>query len=83
MFERSPEAKHINFRRVFGNSFSNTTGGWPEDLAWIRKKTFAASGTPRFIVVVDDQVVLNVFGTQGWDSAVLPLIKRLVWQKAQ
>jgi len=79
----SPEAKRITFRYVFGNSFSNTTGGWPEDLEWIRTKTFAASGTPRFIVLIDDEVVLNVFGTVRWNSVVLPLIKRLVWQKAQ
>jgi hypothetical protein len=79
----SPEAKLITFRYVLSLNFSSTMGGWPKDLEWIKTQTYTASGTPRFIVAVDDQVVLNAFGTGRWNSDVLPLIKRLVWQKSQ
>jgi hypothetical protein len=79
-WRKSPEAKQVELRKVKVPFFINTASdsAWPEDLRWVRDRTNARSGTPRFIVVVDDRVVGTAFGTNGWSQRTVPLLARLV-----
>ena len=83
-WRKTPEAKQVELRTIKVPFFTNTgsDNAWPEDLRWVRDRTNARSGTPRFIVVVDDRIVGTAFGTNGWSQHVVPLIVRLVADQA-
>src|SRR5262249_34579303 len=83
-WEKTPEAKQVALRKVKVPFFENTASdtAWPEDLRWVRDRTNARSGTPRFIVVVDDRIVATTFGANGWSQRVVPLVARLVADQA-
>ena len=81
-WRKTPEAKQVELRTIKTPFFENTgsDSAWPEDLRWVRDRTHAMSGTPRFIVVVDDRVAGTAFGTNGWSQRIVPLVARLVAQ---
>lgn len=85
IFLKSPEAKLISYREVHAHSYTDTSreGYWPNDLKWVLEKTNAKAGTPRWIVLIDDRVVLNRRGLSSWDAPVHQLIKDLAAQKAR
>ncbi len=81
---KTPEAKQVELRKVKVPFFSDTSSdsAWPDDLRWVRERTNARSGTPRFIVLVDDRIVSTAFGTNGWSQRTVPLVARLVADQA-
>src|SRR5215831_11743969 len=79
---KTPEARQVELRTVKTPFFTNTgaDSAWPEDLRWVRDRTNAVSGTPRFIVLVDDRIAGTAFGTNGWSQRIVPLVARLIAQ---
>jgi hypothetical protein len=79
-WQKSPEAAQVELRKIMVPFFENTASdsAWPEDLRWVRDRTHARAGTPRFIVVVDRRVVQTSFGIRGWTERVVPLVAELV-----
>lgn len=53
----------------------------PDDLKWLSDKNETGRGTPYFIVLVNQTIVLKAFGKDNWNRMVLPLLKSLVAQK--
>ena len=79
----SEASRHVEFKKLKFARYQNTRGdrGWPEDLRWVRMKTDVRHGAPRFILLVDDQVVSNYKGRKsGWKPTV-ELIEELVNNK--
>ena len=50
---------------------------WPGDLKLILDQLPRKSGTPRFLIVRDDRVVANEFGTGQWSKILAELRKQL------
>lgn len=77
--------KTIKYREVKANLYLDTADMhfWPEDLKWVPGKTFVKSGTPRFILMVDKTVVMNVFGTRKLTEKIAPQLELMAAQKAK
>jgi len=78
-FLASPVGHAVDFRQVNARS-SNNTGeerDWPDDLRWILKATNTKKGAPRFIVVMDRQVIRNELGLVKWGEEIRPMLRRL------
>lgn len=81
-FLASATARGVVFREVHARTYMNTAepSRWPEDLIWLVKATNIASGTPRYIILVDRKIVLN---TQGrFATRAEPLLRDLVARRA-
>src|SRR3954468_4030298 len=50
---------------------------WPGDLKLILDQLPRKSGTPRFLIVRDDKVIANEFGTSQWLKILAELKKQL------
>lgn len=76
----SPERARLTYRVLEFAHFRNIAedSGWPEDLRWVRDRERLSRGTPRFIVIRDDDVLISAFGTGSWERDVLPVIRRAV-----
>ncbi len=77
--------KVIKYREVKTNVYTDTADlhYWPEDLKWVPGKTSAKAGTPRFIVMIDKVVVMNVFGISRLRTQVAPQLELLAAQKVK
>jgi hypothetical protein len=80
--DQRPEAdlmKSVELRQVQTNSYSyiSQDSAWPDDLKPIRDRLKLKSGTPRFIIIADDKVVLHRFGKAAWEKDVLPKLAQL------
>lgn len=77
---RSAEYKHVIFRELNFPQFQRTDEDryWPAELRWVREKTYAQRGAPRWIVAVDGRIVSN---RRSWNGQTYPLIQRLVARK--
>ncbi len=76
-FLASETRKRLTYRRLIFRSFRNVTsnGVWPGDLVWVRDRLGIRSGTPRFIVVREQEILLTTSGTEAWSYEVLPLVR--------
>lgn len=76
----SEEYGQVQYRELDFPRFQRTDEDryWPEDLRWVREKTYARRGAPRWIVSVDGRIVSN---HKSWNSKTYPLIQRLVARK--
>ncbi len=81
-FLDTPEAKAVTFRQLGAANYMNTSYDqlWPEDIRWVRTKTYAASGTPRFILIADDKVMLNT-RAGSLETQIMPKIRELMAKK--
>ncbi|MBM3554874.1 MAG: hypothetical protein FJX47_04910 [Alphaproteobacteria bacterium] len=84
-FLASRAARAFQFRQINHPTYMNTGEArrWPEDLHWMVKATNVASGTPRYVVLVDRKIVLNSQGR--FSTRVEPLTQDLAarWERAQ
>ena len=80
---RSEAAKHVEFRKLDFYTFrdTQTDRGWPRDLRWVREKTYVRKVTPRFVVLVDRQVVSNRTGRLGGWRRTVALVDALIERK--
>lgn len=69
----------VELRQVQTNTYSYIAqdSAWPDDLKPIRDRLKLKSGTPRFIVMADDKIVLHRFGKASWQKDVLPKLAEL------
>jgi len=81
-FVSGPLGRAVVFREVHARTYMNTAepSRWPGDLFWLVKATNVASGTPRYIVMVDRKIVLNSQGR--FSTRVEPLLRDLVARRA-
>jgi hypothetical protein len=63
------EAKSPHLRDVLNDE------SWPEDIRRYRERLKASDGVPLWLVVLDDDVVMQRFGSAAWRGKVLPKIK--------
>lgn len=83
-WESSKLRGKIRFFRVESPSFRDTSQRyWPDEVAWVLGKTWARAGTPRFIVVVDDEIFVNTIGARSWDTDIYPALEMLVERRAR
>lgn len=77
---KSAEYNQVTYKELQFTTYKKTSSDfvWPADLRWIMEKTFATSGAPRWIILVDGKVVSN---QKSWQSRTYPLIQRLVARK--
>lgn len=74
------EFAQVDYRELDFPRFQRTNEDryWPQDLRWLRERTYAERGAPRWIVAVDGKVVAN---RKDWRGHTYPLIQRLVARK--
>ena len=76
----SPERGRLTYRVLEFAHFRNIAedSGWPQDLRWVRDRERLTRGTPRFIVISGNDILISTFGTGSWERDVLPVIRRAV-----
>jgi hypothetical protein len=75
----SPEGKVLKFRQIDTTHYASTArdADWPEDLRWVRQKTYVGGGTPRFVLVADKVVIANVTRARNMERQILPKVRTL------
>jgi glutaredoxin len=76
----SPEGKAASYREVHGETLRKPieAAHYPADLKWVAEQIGPSRGVPRFVLVVDGKVVMNVMGTEAYQQAFLPALRRAV-----
>ncbi len=76
----SPEGKAASYREVRGETLRKPIDAahYPADLKWVAEQIGPSRGVPRFVLVVDGKVVMNVMGTEAYQQAFLPALRRAV-----
>ena len=79
-FRGSTEFRHMAYREVKSPSLLDVLKdeNWPEDLRVYRQAISQGAGVPLWLVIADDQLVMQGFGLTQWQGAVLPKIKSLL-----
>lgn len=54
---------------------------WPRELRWVQEKLGIRSGSPRFILVAGNTIVMHRFGRSAWNESVLPRIEQWVAER--
>ena len=75
-FLASPTRARLTYRKLKFPFFRDIAANslWPEDLRWVRDRLSLRAGTPRWIVVRGDEVLLS---TMRWRD-VAPVLERHV-----
>ena len=76
---KSKEYNHVQFRELEFPMYQYTGDDkyWPAALRWIRAKTYATRGAPRWIVLVDRKIISN---QKSW-TKTYRLIQHVVSRK--
>jgi hypothetical protein len=76
----SPEGKAAIYHEVHGDTLRRPieTRHYPNELKWLGEHLGPQRGVPRFVLVVDGKVTLNVIGTEAYQKAFLPALQRAV-----
>jgi hypothetical protein len=79
-FHNSTEFHRLAYREVKSPSLFDVLkdDNWPEDLRVYRQAISQEAGVPLWLVIADDQLVMQSFGLTQWHEAVLPKIKSLL-----
>jgi hypothetical protein len=79
-FRDSTEFRRLAYREVKSHSLFDVLkdDNWPEDLRIYRQAIRQDAGVPLWLVIADDQLVMQGFGLTQWEEAVLPKIKSLL-----
>lgn len=79
-FRDSTEFHRLAYREVKSPSLFDVLkdDNWPEDLRVYRQAISQEAGVPLWLVIADDQLVMQSFGLTQWDRVVLPKIKSLL-----
>lgn len=75
----SPEYKQVTWIEVDAPKLKEAYQEryWPGDLKPILDQLPRKSGTPRFLIVKDDRIIANEFGTGQWSKILAELKKHL------
>jgi hypothetical protein len=79
-FRVSAEFHHIKYREVKSATLFDVLNdnNWPEELRIYRQAIGRGAGVPLWLVIADDQIVLQSSGLTQWQEVVLPKIKSLL-----
>ncbi|HET7802730.1 MAG TPA: hypothetical protein VFL53_00690 [Pseudolabrys sp.] len=82
-FRKSADFNRVSYREVKSPNLFDVLKDnyWPEDLRIYREAIDQRAGVPLWLVVADDQLVLQRSGLSQWQSAVLPKIRSLTGPK--
>ena len=83
-WKQSPLFAKVVYNEIMVATYEYTADPtyWPDNLKWViagGRRYY--SGTPRFVIVVDHRIVKSIRSASGWQSAVLPLVHRLVGRR--
>ena len=73
-FLASPKAQLVDYRRLEFETLADITtpSVWPDDLVWIRDRYKLKSGTPRFYLIRDGEVVAQTIGAVNFREHIPP-----------
>ena len=79
-FRDSPEFHHLAYREVKSPNLFDVLkdDNWPEELRGYRQAIDEGAGVPLWLVIADDQIVMQRSGLAQWQEMVLPKIKSLL-----
>jgi hypothetical protein len=79
-FRDSPEFHRLAYREVKSPNLFDVLkdNNWPEELRAYRQAIGEGAGVPLWLVIADDQIVMQSYGLTQWQEAVLPKIKSLL-----
>jgi hypothetical protein len=82
-FRNSTEFQRLTYREVKSSSLFNVLNDiyWPEDLRVYRKAISKSAGVPLWLVIADDQLILQGSGLTQWHNAIFPKVKLLTGRK--
>lgn len=80
VFRISAEFHRITYREVKSATLFDVLNdnNWPEELRIYRQAIGRGAGVPLWLVIADDQIVLQSSGLTQWQEAVLPKIISLL-----
>lgn len=76
-FQSSADFTRLTYREVKSPLLREVlkTESWPEDIRNYRDRLKPSDGVPLWLVVKNDEVVIQRFGTTAWRSKILPTIR--------
>jgi len=79
-FRDSPEFYRLSYREVKSPNLFDVLKdkNWPEELRGYRGAISEGAGVPLWLVIADDQIVMQSSGLTQWQETVLPKIKSLL-----
>ena len=79
-FRQSAEYARVHYREVKSPTLRTVLEPehWPEDLRQFRNRLGSRPGAPLWLLVLDDRVVAQAFGTSQWRETMLPQVRSLV-----
>jgi hypothetical protein len=79
-FRDSPEFHRLAYREVKSPNLFDVLkdNNWPEELRGYRQAIDEGAGVPLWLVIADDQIVMQRSGLTQWQEMVLPKIKSLL-----
>lgn len=78
-FRNSAEFKRLAYREVKSPNLFDILHDnyWPEDLRLYRQAISRSAGVPLWLVIADDQLVMQRAGVSQWQESVFPKIRSL------
>jgi hypothetical protein len=78
-FRSSTEFQRLAYREVKSPNLFDILHDnyWPEDLRLYRQAISRNAGVPLWLVIVDDQLVMQRAGVSQWQESIFPKIKSL------
>jgi hypothetical protein len=78
-FRNSAEFQRLEYREVKSPNLFDVLHDnyWPEDLRLYRQAISRGDGVPLWLVIADDQLVMQRAGVSQWQDSVFPKIKLL------
>jgi hypothetical protein len=79
-FRNSAEFHRLAYREVKSPNLFDVLNddNWPEELRGYRQGIGDGAGVPLWLVIADDQIVMQSSGLTQWQEMVLPKIKSLL-----
>lgn len=79
-FRASPEFHRLAYREVKSPNLFDVLkdNNWPEELRGYRQAIGEGAGVPLWLVIADDQIVMQSSGLTRWQEVVLPKIQSLL-----
>ncbi len=79
-FLASPEGRAVAFIDIRGETLRRPIElqHYPPQHRWVFEQIGPSRGVPRFILAVDGRIVMNAFGTGGYQTRFLPVLKAVL-----
>lgn len=80
VFRNSTEFQRLAYREVRSPNLFDVLNDnyWPEDLRLYRQAINRNAGVPLWLVIADDELVMQRSGLAQWQESVLPKVKSLI-----